>query len=130
MTAAVEPFAVNHSLQDVLRKANVTIRSVHRYGPTGLAMRLHMPDGRDGSLIVTQADDDGREWIHASIAFDTDPTYADLQLLHHAVYGRRRFAYQQFVPHTDHVNQHEHALHLWGRADGKPVLPYAKDGTV
>ncbi len=77
----------------------------------------------NGSVIVTCADHDGDDWIHASIAWnDETPTYEDLKLLHKAVFVDG-WAYQVFAPSSDHVNIHQHALHLWGRLDGKPVLP-------
>lgn len=83
------------------------------------------------SIIVTAADHDGEEWIHASIAMDHEtPSYNDLQLLHKAVFGER-YSYQVFTPSDKHVNIHEHALHLWGKADGKPVLPeFSQGGSI
>lgn len=94
------------------------------------------PDGwrfiraeQTGSIIITCAEHDGDEWIHASIAYPTHmPRYEDLKLLHQAVFGDG-WAYQVFAPPTDHVNIHEHALHLFGRLDGKPALPDFTDGT-
>lgn len=95
------------------------------HGPTGWIWRCESNPSHLGSVIVSQAEhDDGVAWIHASIAFRTDtPTYTELALLHRAVFGRRRWAYQVFAPEDDHVNIHEHALHLWGRADGQPCMP-------
>jgi len=73
--------------------------------------------------------DDGNDWVHASIAStDQLPTYADLKLLHHAVFGDG-WAYQVFAPPDDHVNIHEYALHIFGRLDGKPALPDFTNGT-
>jgi hypothetical protein len=40
-----------------------------------------------------------------------------------------RWAYQVFAPPADHINLHNFALHLWGRLDGKPVLPDFTFGT-
>lgn len=83
------------------------------------------------TVIVSAADFDGVEYIHASIADkDSMPTYDDLCLLHRAAFGDG-YAYQVFAPRSQHVNIHEHALHLWGRADGKPVLPeFGSEGTI
>jgi hypothetical protein len=93
------------------------------------------PDGwqvghrtEDASVIVTASDGhDGDPriwWLHASIArAETMPTYDDLVMLHSAVWGSTGEAYQVFAPAADHVNIHAHALHLWGRLDGKRVLP-------
>jgi len=99
-----------------------------------------VPNGPDGwsfvelsgesTVIATCADaPDGFEWLHASIAHaDRMPTYADLKLLHAAVFGDG-WAYQVFAPPSDHVNIHEYALHLFGRLDGQPVLPDFTRGT-
>jgi hypothetical protein len=99
------------------------------FGPDGWVM--HRWD-RTGSVIVTCANLDGVEWLHASIAEqDNLPTYYDLVRLHHAVWGTRGFAFQVFAPATRHVNIHEHALHLWGRLDGTSPLPdFGMYGTI
>lgn len=82
-----------------------------------------------GSVVIICADHDGDDWVHASIAWrDHMPTYADLKHLHDAVFGDG-WAYQVFAPPSDHVNIHQHALHLFGRLDGKPALPDFTDGT-
>lgn len=92
-----------------------------RFGPDG--WMLASTDGRRRSVIVSGFDWDGIEWIHASIAgADELPTYEDLWRLREAAFGDG-YAYQVFAPPAQHVNIHEHALHLWGRADGAPVLP-------
>jgi hypothetical protein len=91
-----------------------------RFGPDG--WRFWNRHGT-GSVIVTVFDEDDVEWIHASIAWrDSMPSYGDLKMLHQAVF-QDGWAYQVFTPPSDHVNIHEHALHLWGRVDGKPALP-------
>ena len=91
------------------------------FGPDG--WKFVALDGT-GSIILTVCDqDDGHDWIHASIAHpDQMPTYDDLKHLHAAVFGDG-WAYQLFAPPSDHVNIHEYALHLFGRLDGKPALP-------
>lgn len=97
-----------------------------RFGPDGWRF---LNSAGEGSIIVTVAPHGDTEWIHASIAWrDSMPTYDDLTLLHRAVFGDS-WAYQVFAPAIDHINIHEHALHLWGRLDGKPVLPDFTFGT-
>ena len=128
-----DALAINHNVQDVLAAAGVRIASVQGYGPSGVAWIVIMSDGRKGSIIVTQSDQpgDATEYLHASIALDSMPTYADLALLHHAVYGRKRWAYLVFAPLREHVDIHEFALHLWGRADGAPMMPnFGQHGTI
>jgi hypothetical protein len=89
------------------------------FGPDG--WRMFSRDG-SSSVIATTCDFEDGEWTHASIARQTMPTYEDLCQLHQAVWGDG-YAHQVFVPRDHHVNIHEHALHLWGRADGARVLP-------
>jgi hypothetical protein len=94
------------------------------FGPDGWKM---MQIDRRGSLLVTCSphpdDPDGIEYLHASMAFnDHVPTYQELSNLHKAVWGDG-YAYQVFVGGTRHVNIHAYALHLWGRIDGKPMMP-------
>lgn len=99
------------------------------FGEDGWAVRTK---DRTRSLIVTCHDepDDGVEWVHASLTGVADvPSYAELKLLHRAVYGETGWAYQVFAPKTDHVNIHGRALHLFGRLDGKPALPDFTRGT-
>lgn len=91
------------------------------FGPDGWRF-----DAKDhtGRIIVTAWDhDDGHPWIHASISrVNVMPSYEDLKLLHAAIWPNG-YAYQVFVPPSEHVNIHDRALHLWGRADGTPAFP-------
>lgn len=76
-----------------------------------------------GQVLVTCRYDLSPAWVHASIAFrDRMPTYEELASVHWAVFGNH-YAYQVFAPEEQHVTFHNHALHLWGRVDGEPVLP-------
>ena len=92
------------------------------FGPDGWRMLRH---GGGSSVIVSVAQhDDGAEWLHASIAHaDHTPSYDDMTQLYQAVWRGQGWAYQVFAPTSEHVNIHPHALHLWGRLDGSPVLP-------
>lgn len=126
-------FALNLNYLDVLAAHGCRVIGEYPFGPAGVSIELWQ-QRRRGAIIATQADaPDGREWLHASIAYRSGiPTYDDLKMLHHAVFGRGRWAYQVFAPLKDHVNIHENALHLWGLASGEPVLPdftYGK-GTI
>lgn len=95
------------------------------FGPDGWTFTHH---SGASSIILTCAPHGGDEWVHASIAHRAVmPTYADLKLLHLAVF-EDGWSYQVFAPPSDHVNIHEHALHLWGRVDGKPALPDFTEG--
>jgi hypothetical protein len=90
----------------------------------------------NGKGIIISLDLDtepGVEWLHASISYKMPsrmPSYTDLKTLHRAVFGDGH-AYQCFVPPSEHVNLVSNVLHLWGRADGKPVLPdFGRLGTI
>lgn len=114
-------FAWHEKLDPFLR----TYRTLTPFGPHGEQCRVRGLDGADGSLILTQSDqDDGVDYLHVSLAFTKrDPTYGELAAVHRAIFGRRRWAYLPFAPAVEHVNIHSHALHLFGRVDGARVLP-------
>lgn len=128
MTAWEMP-AVTLGWADVLRRGGVTHDQFGKFGPCGFMLRVVTDKNEHGSIIVTQADypeEEGVDWLHVSLAYATrPPTYAELVLLHRAMFGRHRYAYQVFAPDSFHVNVHPNALHLWGRVDGRPELPMA-----
>lgn len=111
------------------------------FGPEGWRLLADGPEAvydptqsaAGGVLIVTTADDedDGVEYVHASMSWvDRLPTHDDLARLHRAVFGDA-WAYAVYAPPSAHVNLHPNALHLWGRADGRPVLPnFGRHGTI
>ncbi|MER5622486.1 hypothetical protein ABT061_15725 [Streptosporangium sp. NPDC002544] len=116
-------------LARTLHRAGLNPSPPRAHGPAGIAVVL---GNRAGSVIVTQAHTDGADWLHASIAWaDHIPTYDDLVTLKTGVFGDRREAYQVFPAKQRHISIHAHALHLWGRADGAPVLPdFGAAGTI
>lgn len=116
--------SVVHGLVDALP----TGWGVQPFGPDGaVAVREAPPT----SLIITRAEHDGVEFVHASIAHpDVHPSYEELTDLARWVFGHG-WSYQVFAPPSEHVNIHEHALHLWGRVDGANVLPsFGLHGTI
>lgn len=109
------------------------------FGPCGWKMTAHDVALPIGTIIVTvtelpdaQASGDFTDWCHASMSWtDRVPTYDELVLLKSAVWGDDGEAYQVHPRAVRHVNLHEYALHLWGRADGAPVLPdFGRLGTI
>lgn len=108
----------------------------YKFGPCGLRWVITYNSHGEPvilwSVIVTQADIDGAEWLHASIAATTEmPSYDDLKVLKEAMFGFEREAYQVFPPSARHVSIHDRALHLWGLADGGGVLPaFGEDGSI
>jgi len=121
MTGFALPHGTAHHFTDI----GIKVSAVNPFGAAGLVWKLHRDEGDRGSMIVTQAEyPDGSEWLHASLAWaDRDPTYRELAAMKAVVFGRRRPAYMVLPPESEHVNIHEHALHLYGRADGVPQLP-------
>lgn len=92
-----------------------------RHGPDG--WKFSNRNGMTSIIVSCAPQDDGNEWVHASIAHRyAMPTYDDLKMLHGLVFGAG-WAYQVFAPPSDHVNIHSYALHLWGRLDRKSALP-------
>lgn len=111
-----------------------------RLGPADWAPpTAHGPDGfqyrrkdRGAAIIVTGwQEPDNVDWVHASMSRPAGvPDYEDLTRLHQAVWPAG-YAYQLFVPPSEHINIHPRVLHLWGRADGARVLPdFGKWGTI
>ena len=105
---------------DALRLRRVLGRRIWQvpepFGPDGWQL-VHQTG--QGSVIVTAANHDGMEWAHASMAYPTRlPTYLELTGLKRAVWGDAGWAMQVFAPASEHVNIHEHALHLWGLTSG------------
>jgi hypothetical protein len=115
MATSLEPLRIRR----VLGRGNWTTPAP--FGPDG--WKMVALDGASSVIVSCAPALDGDEWVHASIARrDEMPSYADLKLLHAAVFDGG-WAYQVFAPPSDHVNIHEYALHLFGRLDGQPALP-------
>lgn len=102
------------------------------FGPTG--WRFDRLDATARILITDGPSDPDRpadDWRHASISRpDRMPDYTDLVLLHQLGWPDG-YAYQVFAKPTDHINIHAHTLHLWGRPDGRRILPdFGAHGTI
>lgn len=111
------------------------------FGPCGFRMLAYRHDvvAAVGTIIVTTSElhsaeetGDFTDWTHASFSWiDRVPTYDELVRLKEAVWGPEGEAYQIHPRAERHVNIHAYALHLWGRADGAPVLPdFGRHGTI
>lgn len=74
--------------------------------------------------------EDGKDWLHVSCAFpDKDPSYADLAEVKHLFIGDDKVAFMKFVVLEEHVNIHDHALHLWAVWDGDDPTPDFTQGS-
>lgn len=80
-----------------------------------------------GNLSVIESvrvEQDGRRWLHVSIARrESLPTWTDMHLVKHVWIGDERTAIQVFPPASEYVNFHPHCLHLFYCLERKPVLP-------
>jgi hypothetical protein len=118
--------AINHRL----RERDRTWDKAQAFGEDGWFIL-----GNGKGIIVTLdfESDPGTDWLHASFSYQMRtriPGYADLKLMHYAVFGEGH-AYQCFVPTAEHINITSNVLHLFGRLDGKPVLPdFGRFGTI
>ncbi len=116
-----------------IRKEGYSIKPPQDFFEGGIRVILTERDAAIGAVIVsTHQEDDGPSWIHASISFkERIPSYTDLIMIKEGVFGDDREAYQIFPKSSRHINIHPHALHLWGRVDGKRVLPdFDRFGTI
>jgi hypothetical protein len=114
-------------LIDGLRMRRVMGRNQWRVPVShGSGWRMSHVNG-DGNVIATWyeiVDDDGVHdlWIHASMSRrGRVPSYEDLKRLHRAVFPG--WAYSVWAPPSEHVNLHEHVLHIFGPVDGLARLP-------
>lgn len=98
------------------------------FGPDG--WRMVRADGTASVIVTVAWQDDGHEWVHASIAGQDMPTYEDLVTLRDAVF-RDGWAFEVYAPPAAHINIHPRARHLWGRLDGTRVHPdFGSEGTI
>lgn len=117
---------------EIRRRLDKNLWGIPRpFGPDGWMFEHRLLHGR---IIVTNGPTPENEfdfWWHASISFrENVPTYWHLQNMHRAIWPNG-YAYQCFVPPSEHVNIAEHALHLFGRPDGRRVLPnFGANGTI
>jgi hypothetical protein len=128
---SIGPARLVRLLRDGLRPEGIHPAPPQEFGPAGVAVPLLDRWSRAvGSVLVSQAEHARAEWLHASIAFaERMPTYEHLKLLKEATFGPSRVAYMVFPIADQHVNIHEYALHLWGKANGAAVLPDFTRGT-
>ncbi len=103
--------------------------------PPSWNLETALPAGgffRRGSLQVmytVQKYEDGRVWIHASVAGRRGerswflPDFEDIKRIKHDFIGEDRWAYQVFPSTKEYVNQNPYVLHLYALMDGSPALP-------
>lgn len=88
------------------------------YGNKG-AFRFELGGFR---FIVVASDGEG--WEHVSVHCigrkhargDRSPTWGEMSKIKDMFWGRDDLVVQYMVPGTDHINRHEHTLHMWRKA--------------
>lgn len=83
-------------------------------------------------VIVTGSEErDGKRWVHVSMSRSAKtPSYSDMCLVKRAFIGDDRMAVQVFPRRSEHVNIHEHCLHLWHCVDGDPTPDFRRNGQI
>lgn len=110
-------------------------RPARPFGPAGVVIDSISDSPRSRArVIITDGphDDPEVDWRHASMSRPLrNPDYDDLVLLKAAAWGDDGYAYQVFPARSEHVNIHEHALHLWGTPTGERLLPaFGANGSI
>lgn len=129
MTALLRREAID--VQGILDRLYDNRWTIENYGDDSI--KFHGPSAQ---MIIVSWDPDtepGVPWLHASwshVDAVRMPSYSDLRQMYRAVFPLG-YAYQVFAPGGDHINITPNVLHLWGRADGVPVLPnFGRLGTI
>lgn len=98
-------------------------------GPDGFAMLVGT--GLDPMTVIVSGavERDGRRWIHLSAARPKRlPSWEDLVLVRDVVLGRDAKALHVLAPIKEHVNIHQHCLHLWHCVDGDGLPDFTRGG--
>lgn len=126
MSTTLNALAVRRALNNLDQDVNRRWAVPTPFGEDGWRFLAYDGDTMVAEILATVAQHPGvgYETIHASIVvLARMPFYDEMVLLHGAVFGKDRYAYQVFAAEEDHVNIHDGALHLWGRVDGQPLIP-------
>lgn len=92
--------------------------------PSHMGASLVYRHDRRSLLVILSYDPDDRveAWIHASISHPKrTPTYDELAEMKRLFIGDEHTAYQIFPVREEHVNLHEHCLHLWSPVGHDPL---------
>ncbi len=91
----------------------------------------HRGDHGNGFFVLPTPDDDatlnviasnGGGWDHVSVSRgDRTPTWNEMSYVSGLFFKDNETCVQYHVPLADHVNCHEHCLHLWRPRRGKPL---------
>lgn len=98
----------------------------HGNGAFGIVWPFDPPDdlGHEGYLLCIASNGGG--WDHVSVSWktpggDRTPRWVHMSLVHRLFFKEGEAALQLHVPPQDHINYHEHTLHLWRPRRGKPI---------
>lgn len=91
---------------------------VHRVDEDGGAFYVRSPNRKAVLRIVAS---NGLGWDHVSVSLELrTPTWAELEHVKRIFFADDEVAMQLHVPASDHINVHEHCLHLW-RPQAVPI---------
>jgi hypothetical protein len=75
------------------------------------AFYVPVPHGVSDLRVIAS---DGDGWDHVSVSLPhRDPTWSEMDLVKRLFFRNDEVVIQYHVPRADHVNYHEHCLHLW-----------------
>lgn len=70
-------------------------------------------DSPEGGILRIIASDGGK-WDHVSVSrSDRCPTWSEMEFVKRAFFRDQETALSYHVPPRDHINVHNHCLHLW-----------------
>lgn len=84
------------------------------------------------AMVSASRELDDQDWLHVSISrMDRLPDYADLKCAKEGIIGAERKAIQVFAAASEHINDHEHCLHLWSPLGNDPLPDFTRgNGTI
>ena len=79
---------------------------------------FHVPSPATASELLVIASTSGG-WDHVSVSLPNRcPNWYEMSLVHRTFFRDNEVAMQLHVPPREHINQHEHCLHLWRPNEG------------
>ena len=94
-------------------------------GPLGMSLLVIASDGKDWAECALE----GEAWEHVSVSCQRrTPTWAEMEFVRDLFWEPGETVLQFSVPREQHINQHDHCLHLWRPT--QTVIPLPPRATV
>lgn len=82
---------------------------------------FRVPSATTGEQLIVVAGS-GLGWDHVSVSLrNRVPTWAEMEQIKRLFFEPGETAMQLHVPPSEHINLHQHALHLWRPNDGREI---------